>query len=524
MESPEPSVELPGSDRRVLEGARRTGPADPHERVELTVVLRRGSAAGAPPSLEELGSRPLSQRTHLSREEFAAAYRARGEDLEAVRSFARSHGLTIVAEHAARRSVRVAGTVSTLASAFGVVLERYEYPGGAYRGRTGSIRIPPELQERVVAVLGLDNRPQAKPHFRLRPASAAAAPSYTPLQVAGAYSFPAGADGSGECIGLIELGGGYQVSDLTRYFEELATPMPSVTSVSVDGATNAPTGSPNGPDGEVELDLEVVGSLAPGARLVVYFAPNTDQGFLDALSTAIHDTTERPTVISVSWGGPEEAWTAQARSALESVFEDAAALGVTVLASAGDDGADDAGPGTGLSVDFPASSPAVVGCGGTRLQLSGTAIVSEVVWNQLAAGEGATGGGVSSSFPRPSYQADAHVPTGQGGFVGRGVPDVAGDADPTTGYRVLVDGAPTVIGGTSAVAPLWAALIARFNQLLGSPLGFVHPHLYAVGSTGTFHEITSGGNGGYQAGPGWNPCTGLGSPEGTALEGALRGA
>jgi kumamolisin len=524
MDSTQGLVELPGSARQILPGAQRTGPADPRELAEVTVVLRRGLRAGGLPSLESLSRRPFTSRTHLTREEFAASYGARSDDLEALRAFARTRGLTIVAENTARRSVRVSGTVGALASAFGVTLERFEYPGGSYRGRVGTVRLPSDLQPRVLAVLGLDNRPQAKPHFRLRPASAAGTPSYTPIQVGAAYSFPSEADGSGECIGLIELGGGYRPSDLSRYFQGLSTPEPTVTAVSVDGASNSPTGNAVGPDGEVELDVEVAGALAPGARIAVYFAPNTDQGFLDAVSTAVHDTTQRPTVISISWGGPEETWTAQARAAFETILEDAATLGVTVLAAAGDNGADDAGPGTGLSVDFPASSPAVIGCGGTRLELSGDTILSEVVWNDLAVGEGATGGGVSAVFPLPSYQSGAQVPNGANGFVGRGVPDVAGDADPTTGYRVLVDGAPTVIGGTSAVAPLWAALFARINQLLGSPVGFVNPHLYALGSSGAFRPITSGGNGGYQARPGWNACTGLGSPEGAALESALRGA
>ncbi len=524
MEAGESSVELPGSERQILAGARRTGPTDRHEIAEVTVVLRRGSRAGPPPSLEELGRRPLRNRTHLTREEFAAAHGARAEDLEVVRSFTKSRGLNIVAEDPARRSVRISGTVESLASAFGVVLESYAYPGGTYRGRLGPIRLPPDLRSCVIAVLGLDNRPQAKTHFRVRPASASASTSYTPLEVGDAYSFPADADGTGQVIGLIELGGGYRPSDLSLYFQGLVVPAPQVTAISVDGATNAPTGSADGPDGEVELDVEVSGALAPGAQIAVYFAPNTDQGFLDAVATAVHDTTLRPTIISISWGGPEESWTAQARTAFESIFEDAANLGVTILVAAGDNGADDGGPGAGLSVDYPASSPGVVACGGTRLELSGAAIGSEVVWNELAAGEGATGGGVSVTFPLPSYQSGVGVPVAPNGFVGRGVPDVAGDADPTSGYQVLVDGARTVIGGTSAVAPLWAALIARINQLLGSPVGFVNPHLYAVVASGAFRAITSGNNGGYSAGPGWNACAGLGSPEGTALESALRGA
>ncbi|MGA9840483.1 MAG: S53 family peptidase [Thermoplasmata archaeon] len=524
MDAKDALMELTGSERRALRGSRRVGPSDPGEVTEVTLLLRRGSGPHPLSSLEEIGRRPTPGRTHPSREEFAAAYGAREADLEAVRSFARARGLRVAAEDRARRSVRVGGTVGSLSAAFGTTLDAYEYGDTKFRGRLGPLRIPRELDGRVEGVFGLDNRPQAKTHFRRRPASASGSPSYTPLQVGAVYGYPSGADGSGQCIGLIELGGGYRASDLSQYFQALGTRAPTVTSVSVDGATNAPTGSSSGPDAEVELDLEVAGSLAPGARVVVYFAPNTDQGFLDAMTTAIHDTTHRPTIVSVSWGGPEETWTAQARAAFESVFLDAATLGVTVLVAAGDAGADDDGSAAGPTVDFPAASPGVVACGGTRLMISGVVITEETVWNDLAAGEGATGGGVSETFARPSYQAVAKVPAAPNGFVGRGVPDVAGDADPTTGYAVLIDGEATVIGGTSAVAPLWAALLARLNQLLGGPVGYVNPRLYSIGEAPAFHDITSGDNGGYRAGPGWDACTGLGTPDGTALLNALRGA
>ena len=524
MDSSNRFIELPGSDRPPMAGAQRSDPANPAEIAVVTVVLRRDPSSGPLPLLETLGRRPPGARQHLTRAEFAARYGAHPDDLGAVRKFARSRGLTVVAEDATRRVIRLSGTVQALAAAFGVDLHRYEFPGGTYRGRVGPIHLPADLSERVVAVLGLDDRPQARTHFRVRPTSAVGSPSYTPPQVAGAYSFPVDSDGSGQCIGLIELGGGYRPTDLAQYFQSLAVPAPTVTPVSVDGATNSPTGSVGGPDGEVALDIEVAGSLAPGARIAVYFAPNTDQGFLDVVSTAVHDTTLHPNVISISWGGPEGSWTAKALAAFESIFQDAAALGITVLASAGDDGADDGGPGTGLRVDFPASSPEVIACGGTHLELSGTEIVEEVVWNSLASREGGTGGGVSTVYPLPSYQSGAGVPVAPNGFVGRGVPDVAGNADPTTGYRVLVDGTPTVFGGTSAVAPLWAALIARVNELLGSPVGFVLPHLYHLGAAGAFHDITAGNNGGYTARPGWDACTGLGSPEGTALANDLRGA
>ena len=518
------AVELATSRRVPFRGARKMGPIDRAEAGDVTLLLRRASSPGALPALEVLGAAKPRDRTFLSREEFATLHGARAEDLDRVRSFASTRGFTVLEESIGRRSVRVAGPLTALASAFGTEVHRYAFDGGAYRGRVGLLRVPAELAQCVEGVFGLDDRPQARPHFRLRSVAAAGIAGFSPLAVGAAYSFPTGSDGTGESIALIELGGGFRPSDLTAYFDGLGLSAPTPDAVSVDGATNAPTGDPNGPDGEVELDIEVAGALAPGASIAVYFAPNTDQGFLDALTTAVHDTAHRPSVVSISWGGPESEWTAQSRSALAAAFQDAAALGVTVTVAAGDNGADDGTNPATPTVDFPSSAPGALGCGGTRLALSGSTIVSEVVWNELAAGEGATGGGVSEAFAEPGFQAGLPVPKAPNGFVGRGVPDVAGDADPTTGYAVLVDGAPAVVGGTSAVAPLWAALVARLNQSLGKPLGYLDPLLYAAAARATFREVTIGNNGGYSAGPGWNACTGLGTPNGAALLRALSGS
>jgi kumamolisin len=307
---------------------------------------------------------------------------------------------------------------------------------------------------------------------------------------------------------------------LTTYFNNLKiSPEPTVIAVAVDGATNSPTGDTSGPDTEVGLDIEVCGAVAPGARIAVYFAPNTDAGFLDAINQAVNDTVNKPSVISISWGGPESSWTAQSLQSYNSALQAAAAMGVSICVASGDNGSDD-GVGDGQDhVDFPASSPYALACGGTSLQLSGSSISSEVVWNDGASG-GATGGGVSGTFPLPSYQANAGVPAGTNpsGFKGRGVPDVSGDADPATGYNVTVDGSSFAVGGTSAVAPLWAGLIALLNQSLGKPVGFLNPVLYQTGeNAGAFRDITSGNNGDFSAGPGWDACTGWGSPEGANL-------
>ena len=502
-------VNLEGSRRREVAGANVTGQIAAEERIEISIVLRRR---------QPLAGAGVPRFAH--REEFLAAHGADPADVALVEQFARRQNLAVVEKDVARRTVSLSGTVESFGEAFGVRLAHYEYPRGSYRGRVGTLQVPEELAGAIVAILGLDNRSQAKPHFRRSLSKTPAA--YAPNQVAKFYDFPAHG-GAGQCIGLVELGGGYRPADLKAYFRRLGLPEPSVVSVSVDGAANRPDG-PDGADGEVMLDIEVAGAVAPQAKIAVYFAPNTDKGFFDAVTHAIHDSANQPSVISISWGGPECDWTAQAMEALHQAIEDAAALGVTVCVASGDNGSSD-GVGDGKNhVDFPASSPYALACGGTRLETSGNRITAETAWCDDP-DQGATGGGVSQQFGLPGYQQAAGVPPSANGDgrVGRGIPDVAGNADPDTGYEVRVDGQSTVIGGTSAVAPLWAALIALLNQNLGARLGFLNPALYGLSAgTGALRDITSGNNGSYHCGPGWDPCTGLGSPDGGKLLDALR--
>ena len=516
-------MELPGSERAPLVGAHAIGEIVADAKLSVSLLLRRRSDREPAVPAADLRRASPHSREYPSREQFATRFGAHGDDLDAVRTFARSHGLTVRSESIGARTVRLEGPLAEIARAFGVSLRRWTFPGGSYRGRTGPVHLPSELEGIVVGVFGLDDRPQARPHFRRHRTARTTDVAYAPPQVAAAYDFPPGTDGRGSTVALLEFGGGYRTSDLSSFFGVLGLPTVSVTAVSVAGTPNAPTGNPDGPDSEVALDIEIVGSIAPGAHVVVYFAPNTDQGFLDGLNAAIHDTTRRPSIVSISWGGPEDQWTSQARNGIDAACEDAATMGITVLAASGDQGATDGTTNGELTVDFPASSPYVTGCGGTRLSLANGRITGEVTWNEEAIGEGATGGGVSEAFARPGFQSGTNVPAAPNGFSGRGVPDVAGNADPASGYSVLVDGQKIVMGGTSAVAPLWAALVARVNQSLGAPAGYLNPSLYAPAEEGTFHDITNGDNSGYSAGPGWDPCTGLGSPDGGKLLNALRG-
>ena len=509
-------VSLARSERKAPHNASDTGRTSPQQPISVSVIVRRRAAL----SLKDLGGK------HISRQEFNEKYAASPADFDQLRQFAHNHGLTVdeSASSLPRRTIVLRGTAAALEKAFGVELHDYTTAEGhKFHGFTGQISLPEEHAPAVEAVLGLDARPIAKPHFRFRQkphgtvTAAAANVSYSPVQVAGLYNYPTTGNGSGETIGIIELGGGYNPSDITNYFSGLGLTPPTVVAVSVDGGTNSPT-NPSSADGEVALDIEVAGAVAPGAKIAVYFTPNTDQGFIDAITTAVHDTTNTPSVISISWGGPESSWAQSSLTALDNACQSAGALGVTITVAAGDNGSSDGASGN--NVDFPASSPHVLACGGTRLEVSGTTITSEVVWNDGSSG-GATGGGVSTAFPVPTWQTGLSS-SGTGGTValtGRGVPDVAGDASPTTGYNILVDGTSEVVGGTSAVAPLWAGLIAIVNQLKGSPVGFVNPTIYQ--SSSAFHDITSGNNGAFSATAGWDACTGMGSPIGTAIATAL---
>jgi kumamolisin len=511
---PPDSHPVPGSAREPMAGARVVGAVDPTARVDVTVVLRRAErqpGAGADPA-----------------------------DVAAVEEFAGQHGLVVTGVNLPARSVGLAGPAADVAAAFDVRLELYEGDGGErWRGRVGEVRVPADLAHAVRAVLGLDDRPVARPQFRIAGAvppvrvettsgaavmlpNAAAAGRY-PTQFARWYGFPTDVTGKGQTVAIVQLGGGYRQEDLDAYFAAQGLRPPTVIAVGVDGADNAPGDTA---DTEVALDMQVVGSVANGATIVVYFGPNSTRGFYDVLAAAIHDTVRRPSVVSISWGAPEPSWTAQAMDSYDALFADAAAAGVSVFAACGDHGANDGVAGGGLHVDFPSSSPHAIGCGGTRLGdgtttgEAGTPV--ETVWNNLTTGGGATGGGVSAHFARPAYQSTANVPAAGRDNAGRGVPDVAAAGDPATGYIIRAGGKDLVVGGTSAVSPLWAGLTALVNERTGRPAGSPHQRLYAT--PGALRDIVTGDNGGYSAAPGWDPCTGLGVPSGESTVAALRPA
>ncbi len=532
-------VIVPGSERRAREDVRLVGPADPNERLTVSVGVRRRPDGPPLPDLGKLGAQRPRHRTVLDHAKVAELYGADPKDLARVEDFARQAGLTVEHSSTARQTVVLTGTVDQMNKAFGVDLNIYEHQGGHYRSREGHVHVPGHLDGVIERVSGLTNLPLARPHYRrdpARPDSATAlgqvvklvaeqqVSSFNARQISEMYDFPTVSAGAGVCVGIIELGGGYNPADLTSYFNALGLPTPNVVAVSVDGAVNN-YGDPSGADVEVELDIEVVGSIAPGATIAVYFAPNTEQGFIDAITTAAADSTNNPSIISISWGAPEDVgWTAAGLSGMDSAFVTAAVAGITVLAASGDSGSAD-GVGDGKAhCDYPASDPYVIACGGTTLQVKADGTRDEIVWNDPV-NAWAGGGGVSNQFPLPSWQAGKGVPpsVNDGVSTGRGVPDIAANADPLTGFYVVADGAWLVVGGTSDVAPLYAGMLAVISSALGGRLGFITPYLYSLYSKPeVFDDIIDGTNQtypapGYSAGIGWDACSGLGRIDGNGL-------
>ncbi len=411
-----------GSNKKALANATVVGPAPKDEWVEVTVRLRARTPLPKAADMLRASATPMPV---LSHEEFEKRYGSTEKDFAAIRRFAKTHNLTVGRASSSRRTAILGGTVKNLEKAFHVSLHSYVYPDGTYRGRTGRIRIPSELGDIIEGVFGLDNRPVARrrsPSSTSSSASSDGAQPFDPAQVASLYNFPGNFDGTGQTIEIIELGGGYRPDDLKTYFQGLGQTMPTVIPVSVDGGTNSPG---QAADDEVALDIDVIGRCAPGARIVVYFTPDaSDDSFLDAITKAVHDTEYNPSVISISWGGTEYEGTQGFQQQFDEVLQAAAMLGITVCAASGDNGAANDPPRLWrgkAQVNFPASSPFALACGGTRLISTGAGIAEELIWNQHLAefdqstgpdgSFGAAGGGVSEAFPLPGYQSNANVPS-----------------------------------------------------------------------------------------------------------------
>jgi kumamolisin len=507
-----PFSALDKSAKTPMTGAHRVSDANPNEELTVSIRLRPKTDDGNLP-LNNLTEPSPVQRKYVTRDDYAEKYGAATADIDQIAMFAKTNMLKIVETSKARRTVVLSGTVEQMNKAFAVNLGNYQTSTQVYRGREGAVNVPTSLARIIESVHGLDNRPVASPQFRMAAQNIAVAQNTAPLtppQVSRLYNFPTGS-AAGQTIAILEFGGGFKPADITNYFTNvLHAPVPAITVVGVDGANNSPG---NAADLEVVLDIDVSAGAAPGAKLVVYFAPNTIQGFIDAITTAVHDTVNKPSVISISWAGGESGW-GPAIQNVSTALREAAALGVTVFVSSGDNGAQNP-----AQVLYPASDPWVIACGGTTVQNVSGNNFTESVW-------GGSGGGVSNVFPRPYWQTWAGIPASVNpvGHIGRGVPDVAGNADPASGYQLIINGAQTgPVGGTSAVAPLYAGLTALLNATTGQPAGYLNYNLYAFAGPYVYRDITIGNNGLYHATTGWDACTGFGSINGNAMATSLWG-
>jgi kumamolisin len=516
--------------RRPLTNAELAAPA------VVTMHLRespRGDSLGV--ALARQHQTPVQHRHYLSTPELVRAHRAGGDDVAAVMRWATAAGLRVRPRNGAETSLDVSGALGALARAFDVELEgcrARDLCSGAlavYRDHRGELSLPAALDGAVTAVLGLSDRPLARPRLAVLPRGSAAACWYAPLDIARIYDFPLLPDGGAGmkiAVGVAELGGAVYRPDLAAFSAQ--NPRLRVVEESVQGW--GPVSDPFGPDTEVALDWQVIaGALAysaPQAEIVIVikYAPNTDRGFTNVEASFATDGRDYMAV-STSWGSPEDLWTPTAMDAMDHAFQMGALRGIVHTVAAGDNGSADARVDGRQHADHPASAPHAVGCGGTRLVAENGRRISEEAWNELRVGQGATGGGVSDHFAVPRYQAGAGIRpvSANDGRPGRGVPDVAGNADPLTGYVIHHRGVDTVVGGTSAVAPLWAALLAAVSAGTGHRLGDVLPALYGARDAG-FTDVISGDNGGYRASAGWDSATGLGVPSGRALCAALKTA
>ena len=531
-------IAVPGSERTPAFGASATRAADAEAWLEVTLKLARKAP------LPALDTRPQST---LTATELGSQYGASDAAIKRVADTFTGLGLTLLASDAATRSVKLGGPVHLMEQAFDVKLMDFDGVRGAYRGRVGALHVPSELASDIVGVFGLDNRrvvrrrPDAgrKRHVVDHTATAAKKrPWFFPAELAVAYDYPDG-DGSGQTIGLLEFGGGFFADDLAAFGKAAGlASLPTVVPISVD---KMPTNTNDEATGEVMLDVEVLAGICPKATIPVWFSQFTEKGWVDALDAAMHDPKYQPQVLSISWGYAEDVsvWTASAVTQVNEALQEAALMGITVCVAAGDDGSSDGITDGHAHVDFPCSSQYVLAVGGTLLRTG--AKRSERAWKDgdglRADNGGSTGGGVSLRIARPAWQSGLDIaPVNPGQSAGRIVPDVAANASANTGYFVVAGGQQEISGGTSAAAPLWAALVARMNQQLaagGKRVGYLTPLLYGAAAAGAgplgkvgCNDIHSGDNitahvGGFKSTAGFDAVTGWGSPKGKDLLAAL---
>jgi kumamolisin len=512
---------------------------DINEQILVSIYLRRDKHENGM-TMEEYALAVLAgTKPVLSHDEYVYQFGSIADEVALVEEWATASGLTISESGVDIATVKVFGTAGKFNKLFSIELKKITDDINTYHTFDGELTVPSDINDVVENVAGLDNSvrfttslQQVDPElYSSGPLSPSVISSPTPLDLAKAYKFPRSpgndqSQGKGACVAIIELGGGYTTQNLTSTFSRVGLSNPTVIDVSVDGGTN--DGGINSASGEVMLDIWCTGAVAPSAKIVMYFAPNTFQGFIDTIITPTNDTTNNPSVISVSWGTTDTNWSSGNRASFESALQAAAIKGITVLVAIGDYGTKAVSSAVYGTVQYPGTSPYVISCGGSVMTVNDDwSIASERAWGGSLDGGYAGGGGVSTIFSIPvwqnnrSYSSKTYAGT-VSTLTTRGVPDLAGHAVGYSFYYYSSNTFGAGFVGTSAVAPLFAGLIARINSLSGTRVGFVNAALYNAQST-AFNDITTGNNtlssgtSGFQATSSWDACTGLGSPIGTEI-------
>jgi kumamolisin len=524
-----------GSKREPVKGARRVRDADPAKMLELTLSLRGPKL----PSADDLAGEPLTPA------QFRKKYCASRRDADKVAKVLGKFGLKVESTTLETRSMRIRGKIGAVEAAFHARLGIYKGAHGEFRDREHHYKVPPGLDGIITAILGLSERRVVKKRLAAASGEVALRP-FGPSDFERHYRFPHG-DAAGQKIAIAEFASVYFSEDVTAYCRKYKRRVPKVARVPIHvrlrnkrQVARLPRAERNGAlddAKEVMMDTEIIAGLCPKAAISVYFAHDTQKGWVDMLDRVIRD---RPVVFSMSWGATEDGrnWAPAAVDAINERLHVAAALGITICASAGDDGSSDEQNDGRAHCTFPASSPFVLAVGGTQMEhVEGQLI--ERVWHKKPGRRtpnrkrrsGATGGGVSTRFDRPKWQDVKVKSVNKGSIDGRVVPDVTALSGPPW-YAMVLNGKWTTSGGTSASAPLWAALIARINALLPKHKRqrFVTPQLYRISAFGeplgkhVCHDITIGHNTsiphpgkGYAAGHGYDAASGWGAPIGTSL-------
>lgn len=551
-------VTLAGQTVPLIRHARFVQAASSGQVLNLSIGLRPRDPAGLDSLLHAIYTPGSPQYHHyLTPAEFSRLFAPGADQVQLVVTFLRSQGLTVQSIASNSLLIDATATVAQAQQAFHIQINTYQYGNRVFYANAQPPSVPASLRDIMSSIGGLDDSVHYQPVARNTPAvpmgtqHTHAAPSgYGPVQLAAAYNTvplsSAGIQGQNQTVAIFELDG-YQAADVQQYFQNYNLGTPDIRNILVDGFN----GSAGQGAIEVELDIEVVGAIAPRARQLIYEGPNTTQGLNDTYNRIVTDNQAQ--VVSVSWGLCESSTGSSELMTLDTIFKQAAAQGIAIYAAAGDAGAYDCGDTT-LGVDSPAGDPYVTGVGGTNLQLgANNSYGSETAWSNPSdtsrgpQGDGG-GGGISNTFAMPDWQSGTGVvnsyssgqpcgaPSGQ---YCREVPDIAADADPASGYAVYCTvtnaGCPAggwiVVGGTSAAAPFWAGSNALINQYLQQQnlprLGSANPALYGLYNTqqgaATFHDVTGGNNLYYPATSGYDMASGLGSPDVASLAQALAG-